>query len=72
MAQYFHEFQKFYSKNWRSQGGLYSMFTEKWAGLHRDHKILMTKIYFNGSLERFTKFSNHKTLELYGNGKKQS
>ena len=33
-------------------------------------KFFMTKIYLNGSLERFTKFSNHKTLELYGNGKK--
>ena len=35
-------------------------------------KFFMTKIYLNGSLERFTKFSNHKILELCGNGKKQS
>ena len=34
--------------------------------------ITKLKIYLNGSLERFTKFSNHKTLELYGNGKKKT
>ena len=27
------------------------------------------KIYFNVNLERFMKFSNHKTLELYGSQK---
>ena len=27
---------------------------------------VITKIYFNANLERFTKFSNHENLELYG------
>ena len=31
-----------------------------------DHEIFIPKIYFNANLERFTEFSNHETLELYG------
>ena len=31
----------------------------------RKFKVIM-KIYFNANFERFTKFLNHKTLELYG------
>ena len=54
-----------------SRGGLYSTCAEKWAGqlesqkILSDHKNFITKIYFNANLERFTKFSNHETLELY-------
>ena len=32
---------------------------------HKNLKYFM-KSYFNANLERFTKFLNHETLELYG------
>ena len=64
--------RKFYSQNWRSQGGLYIYCTcWKMGEVTLNHKNLkwsrnfFMKIYFDTNLERFTKFLNHETLELY-------